>query len=192
MRSVGYDIVDLALTDPARSALAGFAGKILSPRDIPCPSPLSHHQYLWLCWSVKEAVYKYACRLQPGLVFSPTRIVLESLDDRYHASVRWGAGHYFTQTTVTDRYLVTVAHDGTPVRCGFQVLPDAADPSLAVRALVLSATGPGWSVETRPDGCPTLVGPGGRVPVSFSHHGAYAGYSFTLPGDGWFTPPGDC
>lgn len=178
---MGYDIVDLALTDPARSAVPAFYNKILNPQDTPCPSSLSHHQYLWLCWSVKEAVYKYACRLQPGLVFSPTRIVLETLDSDGRARVRWGAARYLTQTRVTDRYLVTIAHDGGPVRRGFQVLPADADPSQSVRALVLSDTGPGWSVETRSDGCPTLVGPGGRVPVSFSHHGAYAGYSLALP-----------
>jgi phosphopantetheinyl transferase (holo-ACP synthase) len=173
---VGYDIVDLALTDEVRSALPGFRHKILSPFEVSRPAALSHHQYLWLCWSVKEAVYKYACRLRPGLVFSPTGIVIESLDDGFSGIARWGSQSYHFDATLTGQYIATVAHDG-PVLLGFRALSEGADPSRSVRAMVLSAAGPGWSVERREDGCPTLVGPSSRVPVSFSHHGAYAGYA---------------
>lgn len=179
MNSIGYDIVDLSLTDPARTALPGFYGKILHPHEYAAPDFLSFHRYVWLCWSVKEAVYKYACRLQPGLRFSPTRIVLESLDETCEARVRWGAELYYTRTEVFDDYLATVTRDAGPVRCECQVV--ATDPSKAVRELVLGFTGPSWSVVRREDGCPTLVNGSRTLPVSFSHHGSYMGYSLVLP-----------
>ncbi|TDX01343.1 4'-phosphopantetheinyl transferase family protein [Dinghuibacter silviterrae] len=187
MRSIGYDIVDLSLTDPHRNARPRFYQQILAPAERTVPASLSFHQYLWLCWSVKEAVYKYACRWQPGMTFSPTRMVLSSLDASLHAVVRWEGRLYQTRSSVFPGYIVSVAHDGAPVRCGFAHVGPAEDPSAAVRRLLLSDLGPGWSVERRYDGCPTLVGPAAAgagaaspapgAPLSFSHHGAYAGYA---------------
>jgi phosphopantetheinyl transferase (holo-ACP synthase) len=186
MRSVGYDIVDLSLTDPGRNARPQFYRQILAPADT--TSVLSFHRHLWLCWSVKEAVYKYVCRLQPGCTFSPTRMVLESLAGDFQGRVRWEGRTYHTRSSVMPGYIASIAHDDAAVRTEvFRVGADD-DPSLAVRQLLLASLEPGWTVERRADGCPTLVRPAdaaalglapAALPVSFSHHGAYAG--FALP-----------
>ncbi|MES2331847.1 MAG: 4'-phosphopantetheinyl transferase superfamily protein [Bacteroidota bacterium] len=79
MQSAGNDIIALDLTDKQRSNDSRFYSKILSESEKKyyCHSPLAGMEFeyfLWLCWSVKESAYKYLKRIQPGLIFSPTRI----------------------------------------------------------------------------------------------------------------------
>ena len=85
MTSTGNDIVSFAATNLIRTKEPIFYNKILSEQEIAAYARL-HHQflafdvYIWLLWSVKEATYKYLKRLDPGLIFSPTKIVYFSFD----------------------------------------------------------------------------------------------------------------
>jgi phosphopantetheine--protein transferase-like protein len=77
MISIGNDIVDLAAIDKKRTQQKAFYSKILSDKEQQLYSRSSHFPfeiYVWLLWSAKESVYKFAKRLHPELVFSPARI----------------------------------------------------------------------------------------------------------------------
>lgn len=96
--STGNDLVSLEATRPERTTLPRFYSRILTAaeQDGYCPLepyrlPFDH--YVWLCWSVKEAVYKYQKRQIPELVFSPLRISIRQIvppsdpDGFYQATV---------------------------------------------------------------------------------------------------------
>ncbi len=77
MISIGNDIVDLSAIDKHRTQQKAFYSKILSDKEQQLYSRSSHlpfEIYVWLLWSAKESVYKFAKRLNPELVFSPVRI----------------------------------------------------------------------------------------------------------------------
>jgi phosphopantetheine--protein transferase-like protein len=77
MISIGNDIVDLSAIDKHRTQQKAFYSKILSDKEQQLysrSSQLPFEIYVWLLWSAKESVYKFAKRLDPELVFSPARI----------------------------------------------------------------------------------------------------------------------
>lgn len=76
MISIGNDIVDLSAIDKHRTQQKAFYSKILSDKEqhLYSRSQLPFEIYVWLLWSAKESVYKFAKRLNPELVFSPARI----------------------------------------------------------------------------------------------------------------------
>jgi phosphopantetheinyl transferase (holo-ACP synthase) len=85
--STGNDLVSLAATQPERTKLPRFYSRILTPaetegyhRHRSTPSGLPFDHYIWLCWSIKESVYKYQKRLYPELAFAPLRISIRQLD----------------------------------------------------------------------------------------------------------------
>ncbi|MDB5287680.1 MAG: hypothetical protein JWR05_2629 [Mucilaginibacter sp.] len=84
MISAGNDIVSIAAINTVRTKQPAFYKKILSETEI------AQHQaayaeiipfevYVWLLWSIKESAYKYLQRLNPELIFSPTRFVVSDL-----------------------------------------------------------------------------------------------------------------
>src|SRR5579863_5891465 len=84
MKSTGNDIVALSGIDRERTGQARFYSRILALseqalycRDRFADLPFEH--FVWLLWSVKEAVFKYQKRNMPGLVFSPRRILVQEL-----------------------------------------------------------------------------------------------------------------
>ncbi|NCD69252.1 4'-phosphopantetheinyl transferase family protein [Mucilaginibacter agri] len=76
MISIGNDIVDLSAIDINRTQQKTFYTKILSETEQQLfrRTTLPIHVFVWLLWSAKESVYKFAKRLNPELVFSPTRV----------------------------------------------------------------------------------------------------------------------
>jgi hypothetical protein len=83
--STGNDIVCLGATRPERTVLTRFYSRILTPaeqvlyRQLAYP-PLAFDHYIWLCWSVKESVFKYRKRSLPGLVFAPLAIEIGRIE----------------------------------------------------------------------------------------------------------------
>lgn len=165
MFSIGYDVVDLSLTDPTRAER--LAAKFMNAAELDVPGFLSFHHYCWLCWSIKEAVYKHACRMQPGLVFSPARIVVTGLSESLEAV----AGGVRTYSRMGQGFIETVACDAA----------FAAELCADPHARAVAHAGEGWAVKHRSDGCPSLVRGNEEMPVSFSHHGNYAGFALVLP-----------
>lgn len=85
MISAGNDIVALDAIDRQRTVLPRFYSKIISLSEKELYSrtgfsemPFEH--FVWLLWSVKESVHKYCHRIEPGLIFSPARIVVRELN----------------------------------------------------------------------------------------------------------------
>lgn len=96
--STGNDLVSLEATRPERTTLPRFYSRILTAAEQEGYCPLEPYRlpfdhYVWLCWSVKEAVYKYQKRQIPELVFSPLRISIRQIvppsgpDGFYQATV---------------------------------------------------------------------------------------------------------
>jgi phosphopantetheinyl transferase (holo-ACP synthase) len=82
--SIGNDIVALGSINRPRSNDIRFHSKFITPNELalyqtPAIAVIPFESFVWLLWSVKEAVYKYQKRLQPGLVFSPIKIVVRSI-----------------------------------------------------------------------------------------------------------------
>lgn len=82
MISVGNDIVDLQIINIERTRQAQFYNKILQPQEVALYNKLSilpFESFVWLMWSIKEAVYKFFKRNNPALAFSPKKIVARAL-----------------------------------------------------------------------------------------------------------------
>ncbi len=125
MISTGNDIVSLDAIDRQRTIQPRFYSKILVPSEqalypLQGSSGLPFEHFVWLLWSIKESAYKYRQRLEPGLVFSPTKMVVRQLDspDRasgtidafspdasgaafYQAIVHSDPGIFYSRSTVT-------------------------------------------------------------------------------------------
>jgi phosphopantetheinyl transferase (holo-ACP synthase) len=83
MVSAGNDIVSLVANDTERAIRPVFYKKILSDTEVAqyqqYQNDITFVNYIWLLWSAKEAAFKYLQRLDPGLVFSPTRYIVTLL-----------------------------------------------------------------------------------------------------------------
>jgi phosphopantetheinyl transferase (holo-ACP synthase) len=84
MISAGNDIVSIAAINTVRTKQPAFYKKILSETEInqyqaAYSEIIPFEIYAWLLWSIKESAYKYLKRLNPELIFSPTRFVVSDL-----------------------------------------------------------------------------------------------------------------
>jgi hypothetical protein len=202
--STGNDLVALMATRPERTCLPRFYGRILTAAEQQGfhslePAGLPFDQYVWLCWSVKEAVYKYKKRQSPDLRFSPLQIETHSFtlpfgSARFFECIVEGPiavpGTLYSRSLIRDGVIVTtVSEDAefTGVHWGFSAIDSVAyaDQSSSVRMLALERL---KSVLSRDDlelqkddaDCPIVLA-GGEVlpiPVSLAHHEGHIAYSF--------------
>ncbi len=85
MISTGNDIISLKFTNPERTKHERFYSKILSSSEHglyyeTAYEVIPFENFVWLLWSVKESVYKYLKRNIPDLVFSPRKIIIQTID----------------------------------------------------------------------------------------------------------------
>ena len=85
MKSTGNDIVALNVVNRQRTNHYNFYSKILSVSEQSLYyrqgfAEMPFEKFVWLLWSIKESVYKYLKRTKPGLVFSPTKIIIQRID----------------------------------------------------------------------------------------------------------------
>ena len=136
MKSAGNDVVALAAIDIRRSNTLAFYSKFtlvpeLSVYDEPGFKRMPFHVFTWMLWSVKESAYKYFKRLDTGLVFSPTRIIVQDIvapavtsnqavdswdsdagdEDYYHGKVTFGEKILYFRSKITDQFIASVVHD---------------------------------------------------------------------------------
>jgi phosphopantetheinyl transferase (holo-ACP synthase) len=82
--SIGNDIVTLANTNAARTREKRFYSKFLTEAEVNLysnnTSAFSFEQFAWLCWSIKESVYKFQQRLQPQLAFAAGKINIQKIN----------------------------------------------------------------------------------------------------------------
>jgi phosphopantetheinyl transferase (holo-ACP synthase) len=201
MISAGNDIVSLSAIDRQRTTQSRFYSKIISLSEKELYSqygflemPFDH--FVWLLWSIKESVYKYCRRIEPGLIFSPARIVVRQMERApfYKGIVHSVAGILYSRSTVHADHISTVVSsnkDFGQVWSGSASIDrvDRAGQSALVRALALDKLSSlltldeeGLRIEKNPQGCPVIY-KGDKelgIPVSLAHHGRFIAYSFRL------------
>ena len=110
MQSVGNDIIDLRAINTQRSNDSRFYTKILSVSEMalyrrPEYAHISFEHFLWLLWSIKESGYKYLKRGIPDLVFSPLKIIIQSIDLPADTAVKYfNSGQWEGDVTGEDCY----------------------------------------------------------------------------------------
>lgn len=207
MNSAGNDIVALELVNIQRSADRRFYAKIVTDREIslyqqPGISDTGFAVFVWICWAVKEAAYKFLKRCDHTLSFAPVRFGVENI-----RKVHYAEGFYFHEgypATKKNYYTGMIAAHGK--RLPFCVVTDeqmiaaacgetfftaiheigsgcSEDQSLFVREVCLEKMRELYPesdlrIEKHDAGYPMIVcGNEELLPVSFAHHGRYVGYS---------------
>ena len=82
--SIGNDIVALKATNNARTCQPRFYSKFLTSKETGLfekfNSVITQAGFIWLCWSIKESVYKFQQRLQPQLAFAAGKISITEIN----------------------------------------------------------------------------------------------------------------
>lgn len=161
MRSAGNDIVALKAVDQQRTHHPRFYSKILSEAehtlyDRQLTTEMLFENFVWLLWSVKESVYKYLKRTEPDLIFSPTKIIIHTIDSPglgagapadpgqayYKGTVRFGPHSFYFQSRMHPEYIAAVVNDKDDfenIWWGIRSIgcPDYDHQSIAVRTFAL-------------------------------------------------------
>jgi hypothetical protein len=215
--STGNDIVALSATDRERTTRPRFYSRILNAGeqalyDQQALAGLPFDNYVWLLWSIKESVYKYKQRTDPGLVFSPTKIPVRQVRPPFGDPGSPSGDVFYTATIgdtlhsrsiVRDDIITTVVsadENFANTRWGFGPIGTAghAHQSAAVRASLvrgLNAALPReglalpceqLQIAKNPDGCPVILDGEEQlnIPVSLAHHDRWVAWSFLLPASG--------
>lgn len=171
MKSTGNDIVALKAINKQRTNHFHFYSKILSVSEQALYyqagfAEMPFEKFVWLLWSIKESVYKYQKRIVPGLVFSPTKIIIqginppcgqtdtsfgaiqweninnESCEELYTGIIFFGADALYSRSKVYDELISTVCSNDENFETtwwGIKSIDDAAydNQSKAVRSFIL-------------------------------------------------------
>lgn len=169
--STGNDLVFLPATRPERTSLLRFYSRILTTAEAEGfarlgSSGIPFDHYVWLCWSIKESVYKFQKRGCPELVFAPLRIAISEImppagDQDYYAGIvagcaaepacepepgravePAGAATLYSRSMIRQGLIATVVsedHSFKDTHWGFSIIDSTAhaDQSAGVRALAL-------------------------------------------------------
>jgi phosphopantetheinyl transferase (holo-ACP synthase) len=83
MTGLGNDLIDLKLTDAARTQSPRFYSKILADTELllyqNLTAALPFEHFVWLLWSIKESAYKALQRHQPDLAFAPVKVKVANI-----------------------------------------------------------------------------------------------------------------
>lgn len=201
MKSAGNDIVALAAVDIQRTISPNFYSKFIIPRErdlyeqSSAMKTVPFYSFVWLLWSVKESAYKYVKRLQPELIFSPSKFVVECVeacDDFLHGMVSFKDFKLYYRSRLTEDYISTAVDDSKSFEGVFYDThqidkSDNDSQSKAVRELALqkltTALKLGNLIISKADaGYPVIWQAGEQldIPLSFAHHDCFVGYSFKL------------
>jgi phosphopantetheinyl transferase (holo-ACP synthase) len=137
LKSIGNDIVALALINPEHTRREKFFSKIICKQEVELfkstiSSKISFENFVWLAWSVKESVYKFCSRNYSALPFSPTKIIIRkiqlpveqntsipeelestSLDEviSYRCEVSFEGRSYFTRSLINNELIFSVCNN---------------------------------------------------------------------------------
>jgi phosphopantetheinyl transferase (holo-ACP synthase) len=198
VNSIGNDVVALAGINPERTRQHRFCSKIISSAEQDAYPALQIYSfpfehYVWLLWSVKESAYKFVKRLQPGLIFSPTKVIVQKLSHpamgNYCGTVNCNGLVLRFRSEVTNTYIHTiVSYNAEFKHVHFGVAwiaqSDYAFQFAAVRQSALYALSnllPNTAITIRKHhtGYPEVwIGNEALpMPLSFSHDGNYVAYA---------------
>jgi phosphopantetheinyl transferase (holo-ACP synthase) len=203
MKSAGNDIVALGLVDKQRTIQPRFYSKILALTEQelyqqPEINKLPFVNYVWLLWSVKESVYKFLKRNEPGLVFSPTNIIVSNIalpkslaiesedvqwessdnsEDLFSGEVNYGPHTLYFRSKINTSWIATVVNDNKSfddVCWGVKSIDDAGykQQSTAARLALLNKLSllfPGeLRIEKSPVGYPVVLNDAELLPIPAS------------------------
>jgi phosphopantetheinyl transferase (holo-ACP synthase) len=171
VKSTGNDIVALQGINRQRTNHFRFYSKILSVSEQSLYyrqgfAEMPFEKFVWLLWSIKESVYKYLKRTMPGLVFSPTKIIIqridpplrrtitsftgiqwennvnESCENFYKSVIVFGSDIFYSRSKIHDELISTIVSDDENfenIRWGIKSIDhtDYDNQSKAVRAFTL-------------------------------------------------------
>ncbi|MBS1521842.1 MAG: 4'-phosphopantetheinyl transferase superfamily protein [Bacteroidetes bacterium] len=215
MISTGNDIVALKAINVARTKQQNFYSKIITETekalyDEQFSDRLPFEQFVWLAWSVKESVFKYLQRVNPELVFSPSKIKLHELvapitetisnfegcdfnsEMVYKGVFDFSPHTFYSRTIITDDFIFSVVNrtnNFEKVMWGIKKinLSDADDQSKAVRIFALTMLNTLFpdaelEIDKNRHSCPIILKDGVEIPmpISLAHHDHWVGYSFAL------------
>ncbi len=204
MLGTGNDIVALAAINVERTRQARFYSKILSSSEQRLCADFEHQlpveNFVWLAWSVKESVYKFLQKFMPDLVFSPTKIIITtletglSLEDKgaYNGMVQYHNYTLYFRTIMDRGYIFSVVNfsdDFTGTHWGVKQIESSghAYQSSAVREFLLTdlhklLPGNNFTIDKSRHGWPMIMNNNKEIPlpVSLAHHDRYVAYSFQL------------
>jgi phosphopantetheinyl transferase (holo-ACP synthase) len=168
--SAGNDIVDLQAIDTTRTSDPRFYKKFITGPEAalysqPQLAHLPFECFVWMLWSVKESVYKFKQRHDPALVFSPSKIVVESIKPPlstriadvangpiygkgfdtqlcYNSTIFFDWQMFYSRSLITNSYIVTVVNNSNNFEnmyWGVKAIEnsDPAYQSTEVRAFIL-------------------------------------------------------
>jgi phosphopantetheinyl transferase (holo-ACP synthase) len=215
MISTGNDIVALKAINVARTKQQNFYCKIITDSekalyDEQFSDRLPFEQFVWLAWSIKESVFKYLQRINPDLIFSPSKI---SVSELVATSVK-GLSHFegrgfdvgavyksvanfnpytlYSQSILTEDFIFSVVNHTNnfeKVLWGVKKIDstDSDDQSKAVRTFALAMLNtlfPDSELEIDKNShyCPIILKNGDEIPVpiSLAHHDHWVAYSFQV------------
>ena len=169
--SIGNDIVALKSEGAVRAGQTKFYSKIITVPELAlyCSKKfavLPFENFVWLLWSVKEAVYKYQKRNNLTLLFSPKKIVIQHIElplkqfaikfgnvefeqasmndgDCYTCKIHSGADVFYSKSQVYDELVHTIVNhteDFTNICWGVKYIPDTGyeEQSKSARSFVLN------------------------------------------------------
>jgi len=146
----------------------------------------------WLFWGAKEAAYKLARKLDPTVVFSPSRFVV-TLDATLVGQVCHQERSYPVKLAAggdSVHAIATESHSAGRIVAGIASTEAALDSSRAVRELATTALAerlrmPTEAIRIGRDGrIPTLevLGRDTALDLSLSHHGRFVAFACDLGG----------
>jgi phosphopantetheinyl transferase (holo-ACP synthase) len=199
---LGNDVVDLADREARAEGLhPGFDRRVLGPEERAwLRESRQPERDRWVLWAAKESAYKAARRLDPSVVFSPSRFAVRLQSDPrgFVGQVSHAAQHFSVSVEVGARFVHAVSRlepwTGAEPLVAVRVVPGegALAPSaasaevrgLARRALAVALGLAPAAFSFDRSGRLPLLRVGGRESgsaLSFSHHGRCAAFSVALP-----------
>lgn len=215
MISTGNDVVALKAINVVRTKQQNFYSKIITDSekalyDGQFSETLRFEQFVWLAWSLKESGFKYLQRLNPELVFSPSKIKVSELkltgtgsvpnfkgrgfdgETVYEGVIDFNPHTFYSRTIITDDFIFSVvngANNFEKVMWGLKKIDstDADDQSKAVRTFALAALNTLFpyselEIDKNRHYCPIILKNNVEIPVpiSLAHHSHWVGYSFQI------------
>jgi phosphopantetheinyl transferase (holo-ACP synthase) len=203
--STGNDIVSMAAVDKLRTRQFRFYSRILSVSEQTLyadgsagkgSAAIPFENFVWLLWSVKESTYKFLKRNRPGLVFSPTKIMVQQIvaprnrEEFYRGLVIWGSERLYFRSMIRPEFIASVVDDQESHKnywWGIRRIDrtDHLSQSSAVRTFALNKLRSifprqNLRISKNPDSHPIVCSDAAEldIPVSLAHHGHYIAYSF--------------
>ena len=202
MKSAGNDIVALTAVDQQRTVSPNFYSKFIIPpeRELfeqsSAMKTVSFCSFVWLLWSVKESAYKYFKRMQPELIFSPSKIVVAEIEVSdegfFTGTLSFQNTALYYRSQITDEHIATIVndeqtfagvyHDVTKINKADNESQSAAVRQLALQKLQAILKLNDLSISKSDVGYPIVMQDTKLLDValSFAHHDFFVGYSFKI------------